>query len=596
MKNYRYSILALSFIFVFLLSVFFYFDIWNANRIIVDVPSYYTYLPAFIIHHDLHLDYIDKDPSFYQDKVWYYKVEGGRKLIKHPLGISAVLSPFFLIGHWIAGMKGDFQDGYSMPYQNALSFGVLFYLFTGIFFLRKILLGYFSDKVTAFTLIAVVLGTNLLWYSTFEALMPHAISFSLWCAAIYFFFNWLETQAEKFILLFGIVFGLIVLIRPLSIISILFFLIYGIIRLGGLKTFIIFLKPKWKIIIPATFISFSIVSLQLFYWKYSTGKWFYDPYINEHFIFKSPQVFPFLFSFRKGLFIYTPVMVFAIIGLVQLRKLHRALLYSTVFFMAVTVFLLASWWAWSYGFCWGMRPMIDYYALLSIPMAAGFNELLKRSTFTRIIFYTSVSLFIFLNLFQTWQYKNGLIHYDDMSREAYFKGFFQTEISAEWLDLLKPYDWDRRIKGLPQIDYSKSIFDQIPMDQNICFKGSNFKYVIVNHKALNAMASLSDVKNEQEESFHIMHLNDSTLCISSEEKLLWSLRTDYSNAITASATSIGVFEKFIIVYPDADDNKIAIKAANGKYITIGSQWPFILTANSESISRNEIFRYFLITN
>ena len=286
MKKKQYSIWALVLIFIFIFGLFFCFNIWKKNRITVDAPSYYTYLPSLFIHHDLRLDYIDTDPGYYRDKIWYYKIENNKKLIKHPMGISVALTPFFIIGHWIAGITSNIQDGYSMPYQNCLSLGVLFYLFIGLYFLRKILLDHFSEKITALVLVTIVLGTNLLWYSTFEGLMPHAITFSIWCGALFTFFQWLKRGERKFILFFSMLFGMIVLIRPLSIVSILYFVITGVYAKGGVKGFFSFLKLHYVPAGVGAIIAFLIASLQLCYWKYITGKWLYDVYVDEHFIFK----------------------------------------------------------------------------------------------------------------------------------------------------------------------------------------------------------------------------------------------------------------------------------------------------------------------
>ena len=595
MKNKHFSIWAIAFIFAFLLSIFFYFDLWKRNRITIDAPSYYTYLPAAIIQHDLSLSYIDANPEFYKNKVWYYTIEKGKKLIKHPMGISVMLSPFFIIGHWIAGWIGSSQDGYSMPYQNAVSIGVLIYLFVGVYFLRKLLLDYFPEKIVAVTLITLSLGTNLLWYSSFEGLMPHAISFSLWCISLYSFFNWLKKGTPQLILFFSVAFGLIVLIRPLSIVSILFFLIYGIISSGGRKAFLHFIQPKWKSIFIGVFIAFVIASMQLFYWKYATGKWLYDVYVDEHFVFSSPQMLPFLFSFRKGVFVYTPVLIFAVIGLVLMFRTNRALFYSTAIFMIITVFLLSSWWAWSYGICWGMRPMIDYYALLSLPLAFCFSYIADKKRMMQIGMYVLLTFFITLNLFQTWQYKNGLIHFDDMSKEAYFFGFFQTKASPEWVDLLKPYDWDRRMKGLPQRNYSKAYFENLNENNTISLRGSNLLYLVVNPQAQNAMGAIA--KGVLAESkFAIQHLKGDTICIRSSNGLLWSVKSNYENAITATELLAHTTEKFTITYLNAEDNRIAIKAYNGKYVSIGAQWPFIIKANGDQLNKETTFRYFVIGN
>ena len=176
---------------------------------------------------------------------------------------------------------------------------------------------------------------------------------------------------------------------------------------------------------------------------------------------------------------------------------------------------------------------------------------------------------ICLNLFQTWQYKNGLIHYDDMSKEAYFKGFFQTKLNSEWLDLLKPYDWERRIDGEAQIEYSSEYFNSINKKKGVYLRGSNLLYVAVNEKAQNAMGSLSKEQNANG-LFFVEHLDDKTICIRSYSGLAWSLKSQFENVITASETNIGSTETFTFEYIDDDDDRIAIKAANGIYISIGS--------------------------
>lgn len=206
-----------------------------------------------------------------------------------------------------------------------------------------------------------------------------------------------------------------------------------------------------------------------------------------------------------------------------------------------------------------------------------------------------LTFFITLNLFQTWQYKNGLIHFDDMSKEAYFFGFFQTKASPEWVDLLKPYDWDRRMKGLPQRNYSKAYFENLNENNTISLRGSNLLYLVVNPQAQNAMGAIA--KGVLAESkFAIQHLKGDTICIRSSNGLLWSVKSNYENAITATELLAHTTEKFTITYLNAEDNRIAIKAYNGKYVSIGAQWPFIIKANGDQLNKETTFRYFVIGN
>jgi len=591
----KFSLFSLVLIFAFIISIFFYFDVWKKNRITLDAPSYYTYLPAVFIHQDLHLNFIDKDPGYYRDKIWYYTIENGNKLIKHPMGISVALSPFFILAHIAAKLTGALQDGYSLTYQNFASIGVLVYLFLGLFYLRKILLRSFSEKITGLTLICIVLATNLLWYSSFEGLMPHAISFSLLCMSMYFFFEWLDSGNKKMIILFALVFGLSVLVRPLALTLIIYFSIVAIIKKGNARSFFEFIKLHLKSVLAAVLVATGIVSLQLFYWKYITGSWIYDAYKDEHFIFSSPQMFSFLFSFRKGVFVYTPILIFALIGLIRSYKTDRSTFYGLIAVMPLTIFILSSWWAWSYGICWGMRPMIDYYSLLSIPMASGFSFLFSRQKIVSIITGSLIVLLLFLNLFQTWQYKNGLIHYDDMTREAYFKGFFQTSMTREWQDLLKPYDWERRIKGLPQIEYNPSYFDESFKTNKVYLRGFNLQYVSTNEKAEGAVAAYQK-EITGTSLFNVIPYSDNTVTIMVANGNFISLSKEYDNILIASALTPKDAEKFEVVYLDENDNRIALKTTNNKYVTVSGVFPFLLYATAAEMGEKETFRLFVKEN
>lgn len=590
--SHKKSFFVLLLMAVVMLFVLFKNDLWHRNRISLDAPSYYTYLPATFIHHDLKLKFIDADPAFFKDKIWYYTIENKQRLIKHPLGLSLSMTPFFLAGHMAAKLSGAEQTGYSMPYQNAISIGVLLYLFFGLFLLRKLLLLYYSDNVTAWVLLITLMGTNLLWYSSVEAFMPHAISFSFLCMALYQFHAWLLGGKRFDLLMFAFLFALIVLIRPLAITILVYFLLVGCLRKGGWRSFFQFLKNDLKGFVLALLLFCLLLSLQLCYWKYATGKWIYDVYIDEHFIFSSPQMLPFLFSFRKGLFVYTPLMLIAVLGLINMFKRDKALFYPTLLIMILSVYILSSWWAWSYGICWGMRPMIDYYSILSLPMGAGLVWMIERGTLRKVISTVFILLLIALNLFQSWQYKNGLIHFDDMSKEAYFKGFFQTSTGPEWYDLLKPYDWDRRMKGLDQIVYDRSLLNGLNEQQPIYFRASNLQFVSVNDRAQNMVAAYAKDVNEKE-LFFLQHLRNDTVCIRSSNGLLLSLVPELDNSLVARSLTPGVGEKFVLTSLDDDDNRIALKASNGRYLTSGGGWPFILKATSKEIGKEETFRFFL---
>jgi hypothetical protein len=586
---------AILFIVVFILGIFSYYNLWNKNRIIVDAPSYYAYLPAIVIHQDLHLLYVDKDRDFYKDKVWFMRLPDKQILIKHPIGLSIALLPFFTLGHLYVLATGGTADGYSMPYQNACSLGVIFYLFLGLVFLRKFLLMHFKESTVTLCLLSIVLGTNLLWYSSFEGLMSHSITFSFLAIALYLYHEWLMTEKKWMLLIFSVAIGFLILIRPVSLLFLLYFFIYTLIEKQGLSSFIAWFKKHIKALLVSAVIIAAIASIQACYLRYATGHWLYDFYGEEHFVFNKPELFSLLFSFRKGVFVYCPILLFALAGFIMMYRRYKAFFYAGIIPIIAIAFILSSWWAWSSGISFGMRTMIDVYPLFCFPLCYAFQQLSTYNIFTKAFLYIIVPILIFFSLFQTWQYKNGLIHYDDMSKEAYFKGLFQTDKSDEWTDLLKPYDWERRIKGLDQIEYSKSFFNTLNQQQRVYLRASNIAFITVNSKAQNAMAALAKDYGANE-SFFIQHLKGDTITIQSNGKLFWSYKPYYEDATTASEAIAGPNEKFTYEYLHDAENQIIIKAINGKYISFADQWPFIIKADKDAVSKNEVFRYFLYDN
>jgi len=78
--------------------------------------------------------------------------------MKYSMGMSILYSPFFFIGHLYAKISDYPADGFSLPYQYAIFIGGQVFTVTGIIALRKVLIQFFSDKITAITMTIIVLG------------------------------------------------------------------------------------------------------------------------------------------------------------------------------------------------------------------------------------------------------------------------------------------------------------------------------------------------------------------------------------------------------------------------------------------------------
>jgi hypothetical protein len=104
------------------------------------------------------------------------------------------------------------------------------------------------------------------------------------------------------------------------------------------------------------------------YWKYITGELFFNSYVGEQFYFNNSHVLKGLFGFRKGWLIYTPIMLFSILGIYFLRNQLKHFFASISITLFIYIFVIFSWWCWWYGGSFGQRAMIDIYPLLAIPL------------------------------------------------------------------------------------------------------------------------------------------------------------------------------------------------------------------------------------
>ena len=190
-----------------------------------DVTSYYSYLPAAFIYHDITFEFIKKYPekNFGEKHEFFYQTApNGGKVAKFTMGTAIMYAPFFFIAHLSTHLFNYEANGFSTPYEFCLALSSLFYLLIGLYFLRKTVLLYFNEKATSLTLISIMLGTNLYYYSTNEPAMTHAYSFTLVSTFLYQFLQWYNNPNYKKAVLIGFLFGMIVLIRPVNCIIFLF--------------------------------------------------------------------------------------------------------------------------------------------------------------------------------------------------------------------------------------------------------------------------------------------------------------------------------------------------------------------------------------
>jgi hypothetical protein len=432
MKRFKNLVAKFSIPFILLVTLWYSSNIhwgkqWNCI-IASDGKGYYSYLPATFIYHDLNFGFFDSIENKYYDahlKYDYRNTGNGKIIDKYFCGVSVLQLPFFLAGHVCAKISGATADGYSRPYAIALNIGAVFWLLIGLVYLRKLLLGFGADKFTAsLILLFFVFGTNLFYYTIGEPAMSHVYSFSLICIFMAYSKKWIETGRSKYLLYNFLLLGMITIIRPVNL-MIVFWFPFAAGSLGKSREDIKSLFAKPLVLVSAILLFLLPLFIQLIVYKVSTGKFFIYAYGQETFHFGNPEMINFLFSYKKGLFVYTPLTFISLFGLVPLWKQNRFRALWMSFTLLLIVYVLSCWWMWYYGGSFGMRAMIEFYGLFAVLFYFLVSSLkqkwIKRS------FYALVVLVVMLCQFQTLQYRYEVIHWSEMNKAKYWNAFMNFD-------------------------------------------------------------------------------------------------------------------------------------------------------------------------
>ena len=416
-----------------------------------DVINFYSYLPALFAEGDLTLTFAKNDIERYvcSDHYWPEILPDGTMLIKTTMGLSMLYCPFFLVAHTLAEPLGYESDGFSPPYALALIVACIFWVVMGCVFLRKALLQHFSEGVTAIVIGITVFATNLYWYSSYEAPYSHGFLFGLICIFLWQTQRWHARPTWWGSVAVGLNLGLISLIRPTNALVLLYFIFYDVTTWNELKEKISQYLQQWPKMLVMAVCALAVWVPQMVYWHSMTGHFFFYSYTNnEQFFWTDPKLVEFLFGFRKGWLVYTPVMIFAILGLVAVYKRYRRYFYATVVFLVLNIYVLSCWWCWWYGGSLGQRSMVDCYGLLAIPMAAFLTWVREQKKkvwrITLIVIFAAIT---YLSFFHYKQYKHRAIHYDSMTRRAYFDSFGHKYPSERFDSLLEWPDYEAAKQG-----------------------------------------------------------------------------------------------------------------------------------------------------
>lgn len=410
-----------------------------------DAAGYYAYLPAEFIYNDVEkMEWFDAVKGQYDlshgDTYQFSPLDNGNRVGKYLVGVSVLQTPFFFIGHIAANFGDHKADGFSPPYQYAIAYGAIFYLLIGLILIRKTLLRYFSETITAISIILLVFGTNLLQYSAIEGGMPHIYLFFLYALTIYLTLKWHEKPSFRYSALLGLAMGLATICRPTDLLIIFIPILWNIHNKESRIAKWTLIKKEFKQLIwTAAFFAIGVLP-QITYWFIATGSPLHT--VGSKWQFLNPW-FRVLFGFENGWFIYTPITLFFIVGLFFLK--NRPFKLALIVFTLLNIWVIISWHEWKYGATYSTRALVQSYPLLILALAAVLERI--QRTKIRLPFLALSSFLIFLNVFQLNQYNQGILSGRDMNY-AYYKAIFletsPTALDMSFLDTEEEVQLDKK--------------------------------------------------------------------------------------------------------------------------------------------------------
>lgn len=434
---------------------------FEENHVIIksDGYGYYDYLPSFFIHDDLlRKDYDVKEaPDLYErvnEQLGYVPYKS-RRLNKYPIGTAVLQSPFFLGNYIFFHEAKPSLTGYETSFHQSVRISAFFYVAFALYLLFRLLRLYdIPEWIIYCCQILIVFGTPILRYIDLEASFSHVYSFF----AIILFCYWakmlLVQSKPRYFIYAAASFGLVVLLRNIDLLIILF-----IPFLSGsykqLKNALLLIWKNKSILLLGLLAFSALISIQFWAWYQQCGEWLVYSYQDEGFIYWSePRLVKMLFGYRKGLFLYTPLLLIATLTVFYFLKKGRYYLFVSWFsFFIFLSYVMSSWWSWWYGASFGLRPFINYYLIFIIPFALFLKD---SKAYWKAATLLLAALAIPLNVIQVQQFQKRILQWSKMNKERYWQVFLKTEPQYSGLFWKEEYtfEWMTLEKTIPLGDVS----------------------------------------------------------------------------------------------------------------------------------------------
>jgi hypothetical protein len=316
--------------------------------------------------------------------------------------------------------SGFTREGFSLPFQVSFPLGLISVI-AGIWFLRKILLSFFSDVIAALTIVLIVIAGNYLQLVLYHIDSPHNYLFTIYALIVWLTILWHERPGIQYAVLTGIATGLAALVSPAGAVILIVPLMWGI---SGRDSF----HRKWQLIrsnrsqvVISFLIPAAVVLVQVLFLEIRSGNTYHEAYgPDKQFQWIAPYLWQVLFPLKEGGFSFVPLIIFPLAGFYFLADKNRDIFFSIFLFFLLNLLIIASWPATWNGISPGQFALAGSYVILAIPLGYLVQWIASLKPLSGAPFYIIFLFLILLNLVRTWQFKDSITGPKDITTEQYF--------------------------------------------------------------------------------------------------------------------------------------------------------------------------------
>lgn len=396
-----------------------------------DGIGYYAYVRSMLINHNLSFDGDWKNPNTRDAVVagyenghilWSHYTKTGHRVDHFAIGPAMLWSPFIAAAHvgvLAANKMGAHvaADGWSRPYLAALAVATAIYGFLGLWFSFQLAREFFDESFALAATFAIWFASSLPAYMYVDPSWAHADS--VFASAIFLWY-WHRTLGRRTAGQWAILGALAGLMLDVYYANFVFLI-------APLAESALELRGKWResggpfaalqkfaannLVLAATaFVAFipTLVTRQIIFGN-PLGMGLYT---QEHWNWDHPAFWGILFSLKRGLAIWTPALIPAIVGLFLVPKRDKGL--GGIFLgIAAAYFALIAAYPWWDGISsFGSRYFITLTPLYVMGLTAAIAAFVSRwrearAGMRRVV--AVMAILIIWNLGLLYQWSTGLL-------------------------------------------------------------------------------------------------------------------------------------------------------------------------------------------